>query len=376
MSRPPQDDTSPARPIDNDSEQAPAVPSGAWQAAWFERITGFREEGYASTRERLAVEGDELVSLANGSRHGIGKFELVTLAELRGRVGQAQPAATPTSVRCVVGDVRRMHADPGNRDALFQVASQFNMLEMLSPRVTPEQGVTRYVLDETQGPACAMAAGAATIWRNYFAPVGGATGQTATRQLDALESMGRELSQRLGRSVQDLWTMQNGYAMCTLEGLSAIGRLLRESSAEDVDELRSRLAIGLQRGAEVTDLPPERRHRISQAFCSALPVGYQDLPDEICEPFARLILEASYEATLRAACELAASGGSSRVLLTRVGGGVFCNDDRWIDDAIERALGLVRGAGLDVQLVSYGAVHPSFERLERRWAGSGTTPRP
>ena len=47
-------------------------------------------------------------------------------------------------------------------------------------------------------PACAIAAGAATIWRNYFAPVGDGEGQTATLQLDALERVGEALSGLLG----------------------------------------------------------------------------------------------------------------------------------------------------------------------------------
>jgi hypothetical protein len=33
---------------------------------WFERITGFREEGYEATRARLTVEDDHLVSTVNG----------------------------------------------------------------------------------------------------------------------------------------------------------------------------------------------------------------------------------------------------------------------------------------------------------------------
>ena len=66
-----------------------------------------------------------------------------------------------------------MHRAPENAGTLFQVASQFNLLEMVSPTVTPEDGVTRYQHDRTQGPACAISAGAATIYRNYFAPVGG-----------------------------------------------------------------------------------------------------------------------------------------------------------------------------------------------------------
>lgn len=100
-------------------------------------------------------------------------------------------------VQIVTGDVRKMHQEPEYAGALFQVASQFNALEMVGPSVTPEDGVTRYEHDRTQGPACALAAGAATIYRNYFVPVGNQIGQTAARQLDGLADIGAELSVRL-----------------------------------------------------------------------------------------------------------------------------------------------------------------------------------
>ena len=64
----------------------------------------------------------------------------------------------------MTGDVRALHGAPEHANALFQVASQFNLLEMVGPEVTPEDGVTRYQGDKTQGPACAIAAGAATIY--------------------------------------------------------------------------------------------------------------------------------------------------------------------------------------------------------------------
>lgn len=48
--------------------------------------------------------------------------------------------------------------------------------------MTPEHGVTRYERDPTQGPAYAIAAGAGTIYRNYFAPVEGGVGETRRRQ--------------------------------------------------------------------------------------------------------------------------------------------------------------------------------------------------
>ena len=122
---------------------------------------------------------------------------------------------TRSTVRCVTGDARAMHADPELEGALFQVASQFNLLEMTGPSVTPEDGVTRYSGDHTQGPACAIAAGAATIYRNYFAPLDGEIGQTRDRQLDALAHVGAALSSKLDRPVSDLWAMRNGYALCT-----------------------------------------------------------------------------------------------------------------------------------------------------------------
>ena len=120
----------------------------------------------------------------NGKRYGIGTLELPALAELRSRI--EVPTGQRNTVRCVTGEARAMHADPELEGALFQVASQFNLLEMAGPSVTPEDGVTRYSSDHTQGPACAIAAGAATIYRNYFAAVDGASGQTRERQIDGL----------------------------------------------------------------------------------------------------------------------------------------------------------------------------------------------
>ena len=78
----------------------------------------------------------------------------------------------------LAGDARELHARPEFAAASFQVASQFKLLEIVGPGITPEDGVTRYSGDRTQGPACASAAGARTIYRNYFVPVGGCLGQT------------------------------------------------------------------------------------------------------------------------------------------------------------------------------------------------------
>ena len=159
--------------------------------------------------------------------------------------------------------------------------------------------------------------------------------------------------------------MRNGYALCTPEGLDAIAALLRSTGEAERDALRGELCIGLHHDVEVTDAPGPRRPRVAQAFCSALPVAYSRIARPAWEPFARLVLEAAYEATLLAACARRLAGGSGTVLLTRLGGGAFGNDDAWIDDAIVRALRLVESQGLDVRLVHRDRVPPAMRALER-----------
>ena len=321
---------------------------------WFERLTGFRETGYDDTRRRLEVNGRQLRSRVNGQAYGIGELELVSLQTLRERVHSGGGLPGRLKVRVVNGDVRRLHQAPEYAGALFQVASQFNLLEMVSPEVTPEQGVTRYQHDPTQGPACAIAAGAATIYRNYFAPVGDGIGQTSERQLDALADVGAALSEALGQPVDALWTMRNGYVLCTRAGLDAIAAHLASLSPEQTDALRGKLRIGIHSDAEVTDADGARRPLVSQAFCSALPVAYSRVPRAHWQSFASLVLESAYEATICAAVGNAQRGASNVVLLTRLGGGAFGNDDDWIFAAMRRAFQCAMRTALDVRLVSYG----------------------
>src|SRR6202158_5463755 len=268
---------------------------------WFERLTGFRETPYGDTRAKLKVEGSRLQSLINGKSYAIGEVGLVPLQALRDRVKSAVGLPGRLKVSVVTGDVRQMHQSPANAGALFQVASQFNLLEMVSPTVTPEHGLPRYQNDRTQGPACAIAAGAATIYRNYFAPVDGSYGQTAIRQLAGLADRGEALSTALNKPVDALWEMLNGYALCSRAGLDAITQLLRVLRPEQVDILRGKLCIGVHSDVEVTDAAGASRPLVSQAFCSALPVAYTRVPSAHWKPFASLILDAAYEATMLAA---------------------------------------------------------------------------
>jgi hypothetical protein len=301
-----------------------------------------------------------MTSTANGKSYHCGRLETPTLAALREQ-SRAVRTAYRGNIRVLerVANVQALHLEAENTHAMFQVASQFNLLEMVSPSVTPESGVARYEHDLTQGPACAIAAGAGTIYRNYFVEVQGEMGQTADRQIDCLQGMG----EALGNHNERLWRMRNGYALPSESGLAHVAQQLATKGEADIDRLRSLLRIGLQLDTEVT--LADSGLQVSQAYCSALPVAYTALPTKQWEPFAKLILEAAYEATFCAALLNLASHGNNKLYLTRIGGGVFGNDERWINGAIERAIELYADCALEVSLVAYGAANPANRALLR-----------
>jgi len=142
--------------------------------------------------------------------------------------------------------------------------------------------------------------------------------------------------------------------MPSLRGLELVSAHIDSAPETERDALRAKLRIGVHSDVEVTEVQSHGRPVVSQALCSAMPVSYTYLEEDLWAPFARLMLEAAYEATLRAAALNAARGASNVVFLTLLGGGAFGNRPIWILDAIRRALDIAEGADLDVRLVSYG----------------------
>lgn len=305
----------------------------------------------------MIVNGSTITSKVNGRDMEYGRLETPTLAQLRLLIKGSELKTTALSIEEIVADVQALHLEPDASGALFQVASQFNLLEMVSPSVTPEAGVAIYAGDATQGPACAIAAGAGTIFRNYFAPVDGRVGQSVDHQIDCLEKLGKSL----GNENDRYWSMQNGYVIASAEGLTQINAKLADMDTTQLDEIRGALKIGLQWDTEVTF--GDCGHLVSHAYCSALPVAYSSHAPEKWEQFARIILEATYEATLASAVINLANTGNNRVFLTLVGGGVFGNRIEWILASIKRALELFERYPLDVKIVSFGNPNPRVQEL-------------
>ncbi len=323
---------------------------------WLKNLIGF-DESKEAIYKNITVKDGVLTSKVNNKSYHYGTLETPTLKELRERVAKSNSKKGKLKLQAIQADVKALHLDKTNENALFQVASQFNLLEMVGANVTPEEGIEIYEHDHTQGPICAICCGAGTIYRNYFVELEGQVGQSASKQIDCLAKVG----EALGNENNVLWEMRNGYALLKEDGLYTINRRLEMISEDEVDKLREQLQIGLMWDTQVT--LDGSTHRVSQAYCSALPITYVGFPSIIWKPFASLILEASYEATICAGI----LNRENKIYLTLVGGGVFGNDLEWICSAIERVCLKYADYDLDLTIVNYRAISGKVLRLVQKF---------
>ncbi|WP_220459111.1 hypothetical protein [Gelidibacter maritimus] len=321
---------------------------------WFEKLVGFKESNPEQVRKNIEIVGNQLISKVNNHAFVFGSLETPSLEELRNESDLINKYNSEIKISEIVGNIQNIHQEASNKNALIQVASQFNLLEMVSPDSTPEEGVGIYEYDGTQGPACAIACGAGTIFRNYFVNVDGQIGQTSTKQIDCLHDIGIELENEKHKH----WEMKNGYALATRKGLTSITQQIKSKSGNDFESLKGKLRIGVQWDSEVT--LNKNKNPITQVYCSALPVSYSEIEIELWSEFAKMILEATYEATFHIALKNYNRTGNNKVFLTLIGGGAFGNRYEWIFDAIRKSIDKFSKTPLDVKIVSYSASNPAI----------------
>jgi len=101
-----------------------------------------------------------LTSKANGASFYVGPFETPSLQELHAQLGGDVASGSVASkgvgltFENITGAAKTLHLEPSNAGAVFQVASQFNCLEMAGPGTRPDDGVTQYYCDATQPGMC------------------------------------------------------------------------------------------------------------------------------------------------------------------------------------------------------------------------------
>ena len=381
---------------------------------YFQKLYGFKEKD-ANLLEIIKKyfihnkKDHTLISTVNKRKFICGNFELLSLGELRKNIDLNSDLIKSTinkennkiSVKNVQGDVSNFHNNPTNKFATFQGASQFNCLEFASQNGSPENGITCYAMDKTQGPCCAITCSPGTVIRNYFAfdPKNKKTSifdfinpakiieenqeieenpdinepQTKDSQINCLS----RIDFLLKNNNEKYFTVKNGYTNSTKTKLENFNKFLTENP-KILHEMEENFISGVQFDTEVvapnfgnnivfTD-EVSQKIIVTQVYNSAISVSYSDCSWFKWEKFACFILECAYEFCLYCgvinALKHGGESGSRKVYLTNLGGGVFGNKMSAIKNAILKALVKFDGVGLEVYIVGYGAIDPEMRNIE------------
>ena len=337
-----------------------------------------------SNSKKKTVEKHTLICDVDGlkdefKRQYIGMFDRPTLAELNNCINSKEYAdyfktletktigGGLTFNHIITRDVALLHCDPTNAGAVFQVASQFNCLEMIGKTYTPNMGVTIYSDDPTQGPACAMACPAALVYRNYFVEHVKNSYQyngQCVQQIDNLEDIGK----LLGNTTNQLWNMQNGYVI--IDNVANLEQVSNAITTYTSDSVRDALRVGVHWSTSVVDNTAKKlmEHRVCQVYASALPVSITyntNIPfsdQDRWTSFAKCILDGSYMATLCIAALIALKSKKRiKCYLTLIGGGAFGNKPEWIIEAIKKALDEYAVYPIDVKLVHFNIISEKYK---------------
>lgn len=302
-----------------------------------------------------------LHNLATGMEWDMGVLELPTLENLRETTVSSGSGFGSGKLFVLRGtqdltqvDVGYLQSLPENDGAVFQVASNFNALELMSKfddRAMTEVG--NYVHDMTQGPFASISAAPGLILRHYYPFHSPDTQPESWRQI--FDGRQLELLGELPLSVR------NGYLELREQDLERELplSLLRVAHHRDVQ-----VVFGQVQGSRHARLA--HLQRVSQVFTATADLACTNLelfrrhPKEV-EGVVKALLKGAYEGTLRAAM----SSGRGKIFLTLIGGGVFANPTSWLVDTLEGLLDLVTESGLTVVVNTYQGIpdRDLFDRL-------------
>lgn len=322
---------------------------------WFNETFGFKELSYDKTRSKfLEIFYKENSKKLNNIN--IGEFCLYNNFFLKSNINFC--AIGNTKIHNIVSDIRNIHYNYKN--STIQVASQLNCLEMINPYVCPENGITIYSQDNTQGPICSLCCPAGLAYRNYIYN----SGQTHNKQVCLLrESM--EYLKSIDNNIN--YNIINGYlVIANNNDLIRINLLLDNANINE--NFKGLIKSGSHSNQEVVVSGKKLNHCVNHVYCSGIPINYNDtISDKTLWLKLSLVwLEAMYENTLLIAYK---NNYLSRLnepcFLTKLGGGVFGMDDNIIILSINNAVKFMRRHQifLDVYIVHYGNIDQRYNSI-------------
>lgn len=373
-----------------------SLPSPA-KETWFSKIYGFHEmlNGKSVVNRLMKIsineQGRIYLTHTNGLGHvssfdaGIPLYKSTgdLLLEAERVIHEMPPQPVGITYREIHADVKNLHANPELAGSLFQVASQFNSLEMATPQHTPEMGITIYEHDRTQGPVCAMACPTGTLYRNYFIMHNERDKprmpQTETNQINTLETI-IDKFQKSDLEYKVDFVVKNGYILpATIEDSNKLNEMIGwpgaiEGMANDVNYVIQEDVPVLLNPTKPDPVP----HKVSQIYCSGFPLAYSistEKNDGLLGPaeqatiktsggvewyaymnrtLIKMITTAMYTATLSHAVNMTKTQGKRvKVFLTLVGTGVFGADEKFVKGIMKDVIRKYSHFPIDLYLVKF-----------------------
>jgi hypothetical protein len=372
--------------------------SSAAQDTWFSRIYGFQEMFNETTSNvnrlmKLSKGNQERIYLtytdifAHESKFDAGiplyKSTGLLLYEANSIISE-NPVQPIITYREINADVKKLHANSKLAGSLFQVASQFNSLEMATPDHTPEMGITIYQHDRTQGPFCAMACPTGTLYRNNFmmniSRDKSWEPQTETNQINTLETIIKKFKDS---SYKVNFVVKNGYILpATIADSNKLNTLLDNPYA--LEQMVDDVNYVIQEDVPVLlETNKETPHKVSQIYCSGFPLAYcisTAYNDGLLGPqeqaiinahehgdgggvkwyayinrnLIKMITTAMFTATLSHAVNMTKTQQKRvKVFLTLVGTGVFGADTKFIRGIMGNVIRKYRHFPIDLYLVNF-----------------------
>jgi hypothetical protein len=319
---------------------------------WFIQTFGFDEVSYEKTRQTfLKMFFSENCKKLNNIN--IGEFSIYTNFYLRNNINFLTTGNL--NITNITDDIRNIHRNYKN--ATIQVASQLNCLEMINPYVRPENGITIYSQDNTQGPICSLCCPAGLAYRNYIYN----GGQTHNNQI-CLISEAFQYLKSIDSNIN--YNVINGYLVIhNTNDLLKINSLLDNNTVRQ--HFKNYIKSGSHSNQEVINII---NHHVNHVYCSGIPINYNSSITEksLWSKLSLVWLEAMYENTLLIAIKNNYKLGSNEpCFLTKLGGGVFGMDDNIIIIAINNAIKYIRQKQIfiNVYIVHYGLIDQRYNSI-------------
>lgn len=326
---------------------------------------------------------------ATDTKFQAGYFEEMSIKELRdatkimtpgGGIFNVVEAIDPHKNDDVLKkvDSGALQALAQNKDAVFQIASNFNGLEFVGPKGHQVHNLTSYLRDNTQGPFASISGFPGLVLRDYYVFHTATTADTPGSPTQAQLALAKN-PYIWGQSKDDKKTNTNNGQINFLDQTNIPVKqgyvILDNTTINNPEDEIEKMKIGYHGNLQVTfgfkeysgkhhEKVDDTTQIINQVFTAAMDTTRNaNTPEN--KKVAQAILRAAYEGTLRAAL----FKGKKNVILTLIGGGVFENDIRWIANVIKDLENLIISSGLNVTLIVFNSA--GYDQT--MWKGAETT---